>query len=286
MEQAEIGVIGGSGLYDLLQNAESQELETPFGTPSGPFSVGEIGGVRVAFVARHGPGHRIPPHRINYRANVHGFKQLGVRQLISVSAVGSLKEEIVPGHLVLADQFFDRTKAREATFYDELAVHIGFAQPVCEPLRQHLKVEAGALGFPHHDGGTYVCMEGPAFSTRAESFFHRSLGASVIGMTNLPEAKLAREAEICYATIALATDYDCWKVEEDAVEVGAVLEILRSNVAKASELLAQVVPQLGGRSCACHTALQGAVMTDMSLLTASERQRFHELLGRFMPAGG
>lgn len=285
MKQAEIGVIGGSGLYDLLQNAVTHELETPFGMPSGPFSVGEIGGVRTAFVPRHGPGHRIPPHKINYRANIHGFKQLGVGQLISVSAVGSLKEEIVPGHLVLADQFFDRTKAREATFYDELAVHIGFSQPVCETLRQQLTRQAGALGFPHHDGGTYVCMEGPAFSTRAESFFYRSLDASVIGMTNLPEAKLAREAEICYATIALATDYDCWKIEEDAVEVGAVLEILRGNVAKASALLAQVIPQLSGRSCACHQALEGAVMTDLGLLTAQERQRFDALLGRFLFAG-
>ncbi len=276
--RADIGVIGGSGLYELLDNPQSVHLSTPFGAPSGPFSVGEIAGRTVAFLPRHGPGHTIPPHKVNYRANVHGFKQLGVRRLLSVSAVGSLKEEIVPGHLVMVDQFFDRTKNREATFFDDLAVHIGFAEPVCEKSRQKLVDCATKLGFTHHDGGTYVCMEGPAFSTRAESFFYRSLDASVIGMTNLPEAKLAREAQMCYATIALATDYDCWKVEEEAVEVGAVLAILKSNVEKAMRMIVEVVPGLEG-DCGCHDALKTAVMTDLTQLNPGQRQRLQLLLG-------
>jgi 5'-methylthioadenosine phosphorylase len=279
-----IGVIGGSGFYDLkgLTGVREVALETPFGAPSGPFLVGELGERRVVFLARHGQGHRLSPSAINYRANVWGMKKLGVEWLLSVSAVGSLREDIRPGDLVVVDQCLDRTFRRASTFFDQGAVaHVSMADPTCPHLKGHLaqaarKVALGAV----HDGGTYVCIEGPQFSSRAESHLYRSWSADVIGMTNMPEAKLAREACLCYATLALATDYDCWHVSEEAVSVEVVLAVMKKNVATAlaavHELAANVPLE---RTCTCKDALRGAVMSDPSALAEPDRLRLGLLLG-------
>jgi 5'-methylthioadenosine phosphorylase len=279
-----IGVIGGSGFYELqgLSGVHEEVLETPFGAPSGPYLVGQLGERRIVFLARHGKGHRISPTNINYRANVWGMKKLGVEWLLSVSAVGSLREDIKPGDLVLVDQCIDRTYRREGTFFSEGAVaHVSMADPVCSHLKKHLAEAARAVALGAvHDGGTYVCIEGPQFSTRAESHLYRSWNADVIGMTSMPEAKLAREASLCYATLALSTDYDCWHVSEEAVTVELVLAVMKKNVAMAlaavKELAAKVPLE---RTCTCKDALRSAVMSDVAGLPERDRQRLGLLLG-------
>ncbi len=244
-----IGVIGGSGLYEAegLDNVREERLLTPFGDPSDAYTIGKVVGqdAELVFLPRHGRGHRYLPTEVNYRANVWGMKQLGVDWIISVSAVGSLQEEVVPGHVVVIDQFIDRTKGRHSTFYGNGAVgHIAFGDPVCGHMRGFLLAAANDAGATVHDGGTYVCMEGPAFSTRAESNLYRSWGARVIGMTNLPEAKLAREAGISYATLAMATDYDCWHEGHDDVTVDAVMAVVRANVAMSRRIIRAAVPHI------------------------------------------
>jgi 5'-methylthioadenosine phosphorylase len=286
MEKAQIGIIGGSGLYhlELLANTRRIDLSTPFGRPSAEFVLGEFEGVTVAFLARHGDGHRLLPTEINYRANIFGLRMLGVESILSVSAVGSLREEIAPGHLVLPDQFLDRTRRRASTFFgDGIAVHIAFAEPVCAPLRTILAESAGQEGAVVHSGGAYLCIEGPQFSTRAESFLYRSWGATIIGMTNIPEAKLAREAEICYATLALVTDYDTWHEEEESVTAGSVLEVIRSNVNLARKVLFRsVLPAAGRSECACRSALRDTVLTDPARISPEVRKRVGLLIGRYL----
>src|SRR5512137_722800 len=241
MSEKVIGVIGGSGLYEMegLTDVREEVVTTPFGDPSDEYITGMLNGVKMVFLPRHGKGHRFLPSEINYRANIYGMKKLGVERIISVSAVGSLKEEIVPGHIIIPDHFIDRTKGiRKDTFFGNgIVAHVGFADPVCHELSAVLYDAALAAGATVHKGGTYICMEGPAFSTRAESFMYRDLDASIIGMTNLTEAKLAREAEICYGIIALSTDYDCWHETHEDVSIEAVLAIIRNNVAKAKNII-------------------------------------------------
>jgi 5'-methylthioadenosine phosphorylase len=280
-----IGVIGGSGLYEMdgLTGLERRRLQTPFGDPSDEYVVGRLGDARLVFLPRHGRGHRILPHEINYRANLHGMKQLGVEWILSVSAVGSMREEIHPGDIVIVDQFIDRTKARAASFFgDGVAGHVGFADPICPLLAGHVFDAAQAAGARVHRGGTYVVIDGPMFSTRAESRVYRSWGADVIGMTNLPEAKLAREAEICYATIALSTDYDCWHETEADVSVEAVVAILHQNVELARRILKESVARIpAARGCVCSTAAAQAVMTAPEAISAEARQRLSLILGKY-----
>ena len=291
-----IGVIGGSGLYEIegLTAIERVAVETPFGAPSDEYLVGRLGSAKLVFLPRHGRGHKIAPNDINYRANIHGMKQLGVEWVISVSAVGSMRAEIRPGDIVIADQFFDRTKGRASTFFSDGVVgHVGFADPVCSALAGHLHGAAAEACAEKnrlsggdarvHQGGTYVVIEGPQFSTRAESRIYRQWGVDVIGMTNLPEAKLAREAEMCYATIALSTDYDCWHDTEEDVSVEAVLAIVRSNVTLAREIVrlaAERIPE--GRDCHCPRAAEHAIMTDRAAIPAAARERLELLFGRYM----
>ncbi len=287
MQQPTVGVIGGSGLYEIegLTDIEEVSLETPFGAPSDVFITGILDGVRMVFLPRHGRGHRLLPSEVPYRANIYGMKQLGVERIISVSAVGSMKEEIVPGHIVIPDQFFDRTQGKRAsTFFGEGVVgHVQFADPVCSDLSRRLADAARTVGATVHRGGTYVCIEGPNFSTRAESNVFRSWGVDVIGMTNLPEARLAREAEICYGTVALATDYDCWYEEHEDVSVEAVLAVIKQNVAMARNIIKEVVGQLAGeRSCSCANALQYAIMTDPARIPAETREKLDLLIGRYL----
>ncbi|MBN1336141.1 MAG: S-methyl-5'-thioadenosine phosphorylase [Deltaproteobacteria bacterium] len=247
MSRARIGIIGGTGLYDMpgVEDVREERVSTPYGEPSDAFRIGRLGGVEVVFLARHGRGHRFSPTEIPYRANVFGFKRLGVGWIVSVSAVGSLREDVARGHIVAVDQFIDRTWQRASTFFDEGMVgHASFADPVCPILRTLLVEAAREAGGVVHDGGTYVCMEGPAFSTRAESLLHRSWGATVIGMTNLPEAKLAREAGISYATLAMVTDYDCWHPAESAVSVEQILAVLQANADLAQATVRAVVPRI------------------------------------------
>ncbi|HEY5974272.1 MAG TPA: S-methyl-5'-thioadenosine phosphorylase, partial [Geobacteraceae bacterium] len=243
-----------------------------------------LNGVKLVFLPRHGKGHRFLPSEVNYRANIHGMKQLGVERIISVSAVGSMREEIVPGHIVIPDQFIDRTKGvRKDTFFGNGIVgHVQFADPVCACLSATLYEAAGRAGATVHRGGTYVCMEGPAFSTRAESLLYRSFGVSVIGMTNLTEAKLAREAEICYGVIALSTDYDCWHEQHDDVSVEAIIEIIKSNVVMAKNIIRHAVATIGEeRNCACGSALKYAIISDMSVIQATTREDLALLIGRY-----
>jgi 5'-methylthioadenosine phosphorylase len=283
--RAVLGIIGGSGLYDLpgLSGARAEAVRTPFGDPSDPIVVGRLGEEEVAFVSRHGAGHRLSPSDVPYRANLHALKQLGATRVISVSAVGSMKEEIAPGHLVLPTQYVDRTVARPRTFFgDGVVAHVAFADPVCPQLHGHLNAACFAAGATVHAKGTYVCIEGPQFSTRAESELYRSWKADVIGMTALPEARLAREAELCYATVALATDYDCWHPAHDAVTIAHVIETMQSNVALAREVIRNAVLALGRireRTCACGHALDAAVMTAPSRIPAAARERLALLLG-------
>ena len=277
MATASYGIIGGSGLYQMqgVENVSWHAVETPFGTPSDEIAIGEIDGVSVAFLSRHGRGHKVAPHEINYRANIWALRSLGVRWLISVSAVGSMREEIVPGDLVMVDQFIDRTRVRKSTFFEDGIVgHVSFADPVCGVLQQALTKAAKDLEITHHDGGTYVCIEGPQFSTRAESLLYRSWDVSVVGMTNLPEARLAREAQIAYATIALATDYDCWHEAEEEVSVEAVLNTVRGNVDKAQKVIKQVIPALtNAKASAAWNALEHAVMTAPDAVKPAAQER-------------
>ncbi|MBJ6723208.1 S-methyl-5'-thioadenosine phosphorylase [Geomesophilobacter sediminis] len=287
MAQDVIGVIGGSGLYEMegMTGIEQVTVDTPFGRPSDDYITGTLDGVPVVFLPRHGKGHRLTPSEVNYRANIYGMKKLGVTRIISVSAVGSLREEIVPGHIVVPDQFIDRTKGiRKDTFFGNGIVgHVQFADPVCRELSDHLFAAATAQGATVHRGGTYVCMEGPAFSTRAESHLYRSFGASVIGMTNLTEAKLAREAEICYGVIALSTDYDCWHEGHDEVSVESVIAIIKSNVAMAKGIIRAAVQRIGGeRTCPCASALQYAVISDTGVIPVETREGLELILGKYL----
>jgi len=286
MAECTIGVIGGSGLYEMegLTDVRTVAVDTPFGTPSDDYVTGVHNGVKMVFLPRHGRGHRLLPSEVNYRANIFGMKMLGVERIISVSAVGSLKEEIPPGDIVIPDQFIDRTKGvRKDTFFGEgLVAHVAFADPVCAPLSDLLYRASREAGATVHKGGAYVCMEGPAFSTRAESHLYRSFGASVIGMTNLTEAKLAREAEICYATIALSTDYDCWHEQHEDVSIEAIVAIIRQNVAMARNIIRHAVGEIGeARNCACATALRYAVITERSVIPEQARERLRPLLGKY-----
>src|SRR5690349_20234409 len=285
--RADIGIIGGSGLYDIegLHQVKRVTVHTPFGKPSDAVVLGELEGVRVAFLSRHGQEHRFNPSEINYRANILALKSLGVRRVISVSAVGSMKESMKPGDVVLPDQFIDLTKRRVSTFFEGGAVaHVGFGEPVCASLGSSLLAAGRSVGATVHQGGTYVCMEGPQFSTKAESRLYRQWGVSVIGMTNLPEAKLAREAELCYATVALVTDYDCWHETEEAVTVEAILATLRQNVALAKRLLRGAVKSADSvKSCGCQQALQHAIVTAPENIPASLRRKLALLTGRILP---
>src|SRR5688572_25351618 len=271
-----IGIIGGSGLYDMaeLSDREERHVSTPFGDPSAAYVIGTLRGKRVAFLARHGLGHRLMPSGLNYRANIFGFKLLGVEYLISASAVGSLKEEYRPLDLVIPDQFLDRTRGRISTFFGRgLVAHVGFAHPFCAPLSAIALEAARAASAAVHKGGTYVCMEGPQFSTLAESKLYRSWGMDVIGMTNLQEAKLAREAEICYTTIALVTDYDCWHPDHDQVTVEMIVANLTQNSKTAQQVIANAVGQLPfERTCECATALKYAIITRPDTVPAETRK--------------
>jgi len=286
MKETVVGVIGGSGLYAMegLEDVREERVETPFGDPSDLLVTGRLGGVRMVFLPRHGRGHRLLPSEVNFRANIYALKKLGVEQVVSVSAVGSMKEEIVPGHIVIPDQFFDRTIARKSTFFGEgVAGHVQFADPVCARLASILAESARAAGATVHQGGTYLCMEGPQFSTRAESNIYRSWGVDIIGMTNSTEAKLAREAELCYSTIALATDYDCWHEGHEDVSVEAVVALIRQNVAMAKKIIAEAAGRLGEeRGCGCGSALQFAIMTDRKLIPEETKARLDVIMGKYL----
>ncbi|MCP4807634.1 MAG: S-methyl-5'-thioadenosine phosphorylase [Proteobacteria bacterium] len=284
-----IGVIGGSGLYEIegLNNIREERVETPFGDPSDAFICGDLDGVEMVFLPRHGRGHVHNPSEVNYRANIWGMKKLGVGWIVSVSAVGSLREEIVPGHMVVIDQFIDRTKSiRPVTFYENGIVgHVAFADPVCGELRKMVLEAANEAGATTHDGGTYVCMEGPQFSTRAESELYRSWGARVIGMTNVTEAKLAREAEISYATLAMSTDYDCWHPHHDDVRVDDIIRVLTANVATAKDVIRRVAPKIAAfdgpppvTGCMEH-----AIMTRPELIPPETRAAVEILVGKYLP---
>ena len=281
-----IGIIGGSGLYDMAELTEREErtVETPFGAPSAPYVIGSLRGKRVAFLARHGAGHRLLPTELNFRANIFGFKLLGVEYLLSASAVGSLKEEYKPLDLVIPDQFFDRTKGRISTFFGEgLVAHVGFAHPFCKPLSGIAFESAKGAGASVHEGGTYVCMEGPQFSTLSESRLYRSWGMDIIGMTNLQEAKLAREAEMCYSTIALVTDYDCWHPEHDQVTVEMIIGNLTQNARMAQQVIAAAVERLPyERTCECASALKYAIITRPDAIPAEAKARLKPLVGKYL----
>jgi 5'-methylthioadenosine phosphorylase len=282
--KATVGVIGGSGLYDIegLNSARSIQVRTPFGNPSDAITVGSLDGIRVAFLSRHGRGHLLNPSGINYRANIFALKSLGVSHVISVSAVGSMKESIQPGDVVVPDQFIDLTKRRVSTFFDHgVVAHVAFGEPICTELGQALLSAGERVGATLHRSGTYLCMEGPQFSTKAESRLYRQWGVDVIGMTNMPEAKLAREAELCYATLALVTDYDCWHETEEAVTVEAVLNTLHRNVALAKEILRAAMPAFTNPvECPCHRALDNAILTAQDRIPSAARKKLSLLIGR------
>ncbi len=281
-----LGIIGGSGLYEMegLTDIESRKLLTPFGDPSDEVLTGVLGDTRMAFLPRHGRGHRILPSEINYRANIFALKVLGVDTIIAVSAVGSMKEEIRPGDMVVPHQFIDRTKGRPSTFFgDGIAAHVAFADPVCHSIADVLAGSVAEDGETVHQGGTYICMEGPQFSTRAESFLYRSWGVDVIGMTNIPEAKLAREAEICYATLALATDYDCWHETEEDVSVEGILEIMHKNVEAAKRIIDKSAAKIGDRKpCGCAEALKFAIVTDPAAIPEGTKRKLEPILGKYL----
>ena len=281
-----IGVIGGSGLYDMADLTDREEVvvSTPFGEPSAPFVIGSLAGRRVAFLARHGIGHRILPSELNFRANVYAFKTLGVERIVSASAVGSLREEYAPLDIVVPDQFLDRTRGRISTFFgDGIVAHIPFAHPVCAALAGIAGDAAGAAGARTHRGGTYVCMEGPQFSTLAESRLYRSWGMDIIGMTNLQEAKLAREAEICYATLALVTDYDCWHPDHDHVTVEMIVQNLLHNAETAQKVVKALVERLpAARTCGCATALESAIITRPDAVPPETRRRLAPIVGKYL----
>src|SRR5712691_4998936 len=282
----EIGIIGGSGLYDMseVSGREEKTITTPFGDPSGPYLLGTLRGHRVAFLARHGAGHRILPSELNFRANIYGFKVLGVERILSASAVGSLKHEYKPQDIVVPDQFFDRTKGRISTFCGRgLVAHVAFAHPVCADLSAIAADSAESVGATVHRGGTYVNMEGPQFSRSEESKLYRSWGMDVIGMTNLQEAKLAREAEICYATVALVTDYDCWHPDHDSVTVDLIIANLLQNALIAQKTIAEAVERISGpRTCACKDALATAIITHASMVPEQIKKDLSPIIGRYM----
>jgi 5'-methylthioadenosine phosphorylase len=280
-----IGIIGGSGLYHMPGFKEQKEvnIETPFGAPSDNYVVGQLEGREIVFLARHARGHRISPSELNFRANIYGMKTLGVERIVSLSAVGSLKEEHKPLDFVIPDQFFDRTRGRISTFFgDGLVAHVSFADPVCPQLSQTVEAACRAAGVNVKRGGTYLCMEGPAFSTRAESNIYRSWGMDVIGMTNLQEAKLAREAEICYVTVAMVTDYDCWHADHDAVEVTDIIRVLLQNASNACSVVAEAVKGMPSeRTCKCGSALQHALITDKTLVPPATLNKLEPIVGKY-----
>jgi len=284
MPHPKIAIIGGSGLYEMegLVIQEKLAVETPFGEPSDDFVLGKLDGIEVAFLARHSQGHRILPSELNFRANIYAIKKLGCEYIISVSAVGSLKEEIAPGHLVMVDQFIDRTHARVNSFFGSgIVAHVAFAEPICPVLRDKLFQSASEEGVTSHPHGTYVCIEGPMFSTKAESRLYRSWGADVIGMTNLQEARLAREAEICYATIALSTDYDCWHETHDSVTADMVIQTLLKNVQIAQRVLRKVVGRVvWERQCICSRALRNAIVTNKLLVPDTTKKNLKLIYGK------
>jgi 5'-methylthioadenosine phosphorylase len=286
LAQAEIGIIGGSGLYQMKGITDLREvtLETPFGKPSDSYMVGNLAGKQVAFLARHGRGHRIMPTELNFRANIHGFKQLGVERIISVSAVGSLKQEHAPLDFVLPDQFFDRTKQRVSTFFGEgVVAHIAFGDPICEHMSKVVFEACKKAGVNAKHGGTYVCMEGPQFSTKAESNLYRSWGMDVIGMTNLQEAKLAREAELCYVTVAMVTDYDCWHPDHDAVTVDQIVAVLMKNAENACNVVREAVAAMpNDRACKCGSALATAIITSKEAIPAEAKERLKLIIGKYL----
>jgi len=282
----QIGIIGGSGLYDMeaLTDREEIVVKTPFGKPSGPYVMGSLRGRRVAFLARHGSGHSILPSELNFRANIFGFKTLGVEWILSASAVGSLQEGYRPLDIVVPDQFIDRTRGRISTFFGRgVVAHVGFARPLCQTLSGLAFEAANALGVRAHRGGTYVCIEGPQFSTLAESKLYQSWGFDIIGMTNLQEAKLAREAEICYATLALVTDYDCWHPTHDEVTVEMIVKNLAQNAVSAQQVISDVVARLPcARPCECATALAASIITRPEAMSASTREELWPLIGKYL----
>ena len=283
-----IGVIGGSGLYEMegLTSIKDVKVATPFGEPSDAYICGSLGGVEMVFLPRHGRGHRFTPTEVNYRANIYGMKKLGVERIISVSAVGSMREDIEPGHIVVPSQFYDHTKHRKSTFFGNgVVAHVGFADPVCHGLSDILVNAGEKTGAKIHRGGTYICMEGPQFSTRAESNIYRGWGVDVIGMTNATEAKLAREAEICYATIALSTDYDCWHETEEDVTVEAVIAVLMKNVETAKKIIKEAVPKIPvKRDCHCKEALKNAIMTKAELIPEKAKKDLDLIIGKYIKA--
>ncbi len=289
MAEPMIGIIGGSGLYDMegLTHLREERVTTPFGDPSDAYILGRLDGHPVAFLARHGRGHRLLPSELNFRANIYGFKALDVQWIISASAVGSMREEIRPLDIVVPDQFFDRTKARASTFFgDGLVAHVSFADPVCPHLGELLYGAGTGVGATMHKGGTYLCMEGPQFSTRAESRIYRGWGVDIIGMTNLQEAKLSREAEICYATMGLVTDYDVWHEAEEDVTVEKVIAILHKNVATAKAIIQRVVPMIRPeRSCVCSQALKDAIITPPHAVSEAAKKKLWLLVGKYLEQG-
>jgi 5'-methylthioadenosine phosphorylase len=287
LPRVEIGILGGTGLYEIdgIKNVREYKLKTPLGDPSDAYIVGTLGGRKVAFLSRHSRGHKFLPSDINYRANVYGFKMLGVERLISVNSVGSLRKEIRPRDFVFADQFIDKTHRRSTFFGEGIVAHVALAQPVCGGLSKLLFETAVEMGIRAHLGGTFVCMEGPAFSTKAESEMHRAWGGTVIGMTGATEAKLFREAEICYATMNLATDYDCWYAEEESVSVELVLENLRLNIHNAKAVIKKAVaalPSSDEKVCGCRTALAGAIMTAPQVIPPAVRRRLALIVGKYL----
>ena len=290
MSQAEIGVIGGSGLYILpdLVDLEEVELETPWGDPSEPYMVGTLRGKRIAFLSRHGSGHRLMPTEINYRANIYGFRMLGVDRILSFSAVGSLREDLKPLSFLLPDQFVDRTRHRADTFFGEgLVAHISFADPICPVLLEVLDSSCRTVGLGAKRGGTYLCMEGPAFSTKAESNLYRSWGMDVIGMTNLTEAKLAREAEICYVTVAMVTDYDCWHPDHDSVTVQQIIGNLNKNSENAIKLLScAILAMPKARTCRCGSSLADAIITTREKIAHDALKKVSLLVAKYLPPEG
>ncbi len=287
MAKTVLGVIGGSGFYQIsgLERVERIELDTPFGRPSDPYYRGAIGDVEVVFLARHGKGHRLLPGEINFRANLYGMKRLGVEHLVSVSTAGSLREEIKPGELVTPDQFIDRTFKRPATFFgDGIVAHVSLADPVCAEFSRELAAAGRAAGAPIHEGGAYLCIEGPQFSTRAESNLYRSWGADVISMTAMQEARLAREAEFCYAALVLVTDYDCWHSSVRAVEIGEILRVMRLNVELAQKAVKNLAERLARRTrgCACASALKDAIITDHAVMPPGRVSDLRPIIGKYL----
>jgi 5'-methylthioadenosine phosphorylase len=286
LPQAEIGIIGGSGLYSMPGLTDVQEVrqQTPFGEPSDAYVLGMLEGRKVAFLARHGRGHRILPTELNFRANIYGFKQLGAERIVSLSAVGSLKEEHKPMQFVIPDQFFDRTRHRVDTFFGEgIVVHVAFADPICQELARVVEGACGKAGVTGKRGGTYLCMEGPQFSTKAESNIYRAWGMDVIGMTNLQEAKLAREAEMCYVTVAMVTDFDCWHPKHDSVTVDQIVAVLLKNAENACRVVRETVAAMpSASSCKCSSALAHAIITERDKIPAATREKLKLILGKYL----